>query len=225
MARKVSAAALFTARAVLREYLLEVKIETGTVGMLATEGHAAIVVDYATNVYKIAELRPEVYFWQQHLAAHKATAPQLAGYLQKLLDAFAQVPEYERNEQGVEVALQLPLEVSGENLPRVVRLSKCAMEVTRFLRHYYKVTPIDVEPGREFDLTRDGLHIAQLAEGHLGLNHARGAVPLAQLYLERLKNGQATEKEIRVCFKQLGVLLEALPNYIRDRREEMMFVK
>jgi hypothetical protein len=55
---KVSAAALITARALSKEYRLEVRPENALQGMTASDAHVAIVIDHATGVYKIAELRP-----------------------------------------------------------------------------------------------------------------------------------------------------------------------
>jgi hypothetical protein len=220
VARSVSAAALRAAREILKEYRLEVRSDNGAVGMNATEGHVAIVIDYATGVYKVAQLRPELNWWQQQLKARQAKAGQLAGFLQKLVEAFRELPQYGPQEQPVRIGVRVPLEFAAV-LPNVALLTKGALEVVRFLRHYYTIRTL---AGREFDDRTDSLHIAQLADGVLGMDHAQKALPLAERYLERMKKGQATEKEVRACFRDLGILLESLPGYFRARQEEMMHV-
>jgi hypothetical protein len=43
---------------------------------------------------------------------------------------------------------------------------------------------------------------------------------MVQFYLDRVEKGQATEKEIRACFRKLGIFLAYLPTF-SDLREEM----
>jgi len=205
---------------ILMEYTLEVRPETGAKGMTAAESHVAIVIDYATNVFKVAEIRPELHYWQHRLTARHAEAPQLAGYLKRVLAAFQQVPQYGPRDQPTKIPVELFPELSAMGVPDEVPVSKSAEEVFRFLRHYYTITPIT---GRMFDPAADRIRILQIASPNLGLDEALKAVPLVELYIERMKNGQATQKEVRECFKKLGIFLEALPNY-QDRKEEMMLV-
>jgi hypothetical protein len=67
------------------------------------------------------------------------------------------------------------------------------------------------------------MHAAQTVELYMGLHRAQNAVPLAELYLGRLASGEASLREVRSLFRDLGALLEYLPNY-RDRREELALV-
>jgi hypothetical protein len=219
--RPVSAPALRAAIEILREYKLELKPGKGAPGMTACDGHVAIVIDYATNVYKLVELRPELSWHQQQLSIHKAQAPQLAGYLKKLIEAMEQVPRYAKDEQPTMVSLNLPIEFQG-HVPSIAALTKASVEAARFLNDYYLIAPIQA-PDR-LNAVRDLTRIAQLTEVNLGLAGAMEGLPLARLFLDRLKNGQATEKEIRICFRDLGVYLESMPNY-KDRREEMRAVE
>jgi hypothetical protein len=218
MAHRVSAPALTAAREVLKEYALEVCPETAAAGMTASEAHVAIVIDLATNVFKIAELRQEHYYWQQRLNAKTAEAAPLATYLKKVMETFATVPQYKHDEQPVRVTWQLPPGVVGM-MPPSSLLTKASREAARYLQHYYRVMPLD----GHLLMPIDTIRIAMRVEAGLGLAEAFEAVPLVQLCLDRLKNNQATRKEIRYCFRNLGVLLESLPNYA-DRREETMLL-
>jgi hypothetical protein len=220
MARRVSAPAFRTARVILQSYKMTVRPDTGAVGMTGGESHVAIVIDYATNVFKIAELRPELHYWQRQLTARRAEAPQLAGYLQKLIAAFKQVPQYGPKDRPDTVPMELLPQFATIGVPDAFPVSKNAEEVYRFLKHYYVITPMEE---RAFDAVEDRIQIVRIAASNLGLDHALKGLPLAELYLDRLKHGQATQKEIRNCFKNLGIFLESMPNY-RDRKEEMMLV-
>jgi hypothetical protein len=217
---KSSAPAVATSRAILREYSLEVKIETGAVGMTASIGCVAIVIDHATNIPQLVGLRPELHYWQRQLSARKAEAPQLASFLKTLIEAYRQIPRYAPEEIAEKVAFETQIPELRSFVPKEIPLSKADVEAVRFLNHFYKITPIG---GREFNERTDCLHMAEIASYYLGLDHAMKGFPLAELFLDRLKNGQATEKEIRLCFRDLGVFLEYLPNY-RERQEEMMLV-
>lgn len=217
MAHRVSAAALVAAREVLKEYQLEVRPETCALGMTNSEAHVAIVIDLATNIFRLAELRLEHYYWQQRLNARTAEAGALAGYLQRVLGVFASLPQYGADEQPPRVTWQLP---PGLLLPPpTTPLTKAAQEAARYLRYYYQATPLD----GHYWMPLDGIRLAMRVDAGLGLASALEAVPLVKRYLDLLLQNQATRKEIRFCFRNLGVLLESLPNYA-DRREETMLL-
>jgi len=222
MAQRVSAAALLVARDVLKDYKLEVRPEKALVGMTASEGHVAIVIDYATGVYKIAELRPVLNYWQWQLSAKKAKPDQLVAFLEQLLETFREVPQYGPKEEPVkvDVVLKVPPEWVRYPFATEIELSKSAIEASRFLGYYYTITP---QGPRAFDPAEDLMEIARIAEVRLRLDRAIEAVPLVEKYRDRIKNGQATEKEIRLCFRDIGMSLNYLPNFI-GRPEEMLLV-
>jgi len=94
------------------------------------------------------------------------------------------------------------------------------VESARFLMHYYQLYPRD---GHDYTPDVDRIWLAQAVEAGLGIARAMELVPVARFYCERIKAGQATAKEIRACFRKLGILLEYLPNYA-DRREESLLL-
>ena len=220
MARRVSAPALRTAIMLTQEYKFEVRPETGANGMTGSVGHVAIVIDYATGVYKVVEMRPELHYWQHQLTARRAEAPQLAGYLKRLLEAFAQVPQYGPKERPSVIPINLLPEFRNIGVVDELPATKNVEEMLRYLRHYYVITPVAERP---YDPVADRVRIMQIAIPHLGLDHAMRAVPLAEFYLERMKQGQVTQREVRECFRRLGIMMEHMPNYW-DRKEEMMLV-
>jgi hypothetical protein len=223
--RKVSAAALQAARDVLREYALEIRPEYAGKAMTNTEGHVAIVIDYATGVYKIAELRPELAYWQKQILAKTATAPQLIGFLKRLLETLGQIPRYGRNEELVQVAMRLPREWAMVIGPQTQVITKAALEAARYLMHYYIITPLALPSsgGNGVASARiDSVQVARLVNLNLGVSHALQAIPLAEAYLQRLNNGKADQKEIKFCFRDLDIYLSVLPAW--SRTEEVMLL-
>ena len=68
---------------------------------------AAILIDYASNVFELCLLRPELRYWQERLHAQTATAPQIANFCKKTLDALAKTqPEYDRVSVGFPGAIR-----------------------------------------------------------------------------------------------------------------------
>lgn len=218
MAHRTSASALHTARVILKNYDLTVRppetLVSGRIDNLkADEAHLAIIIDYATNAFEVALLRPEVRYWQRRLMSGSATAPQIAGFMAKLLKAFALIP---RNDASAPAStFALPKEFTVKQ-PKPVVLSKAACETSRFVFHYYEVHPHGHKADEDFDRHQ----IARLAEVSLGLDRAQNAVPLLAETLGSLEQGKATETDIRICLRKAGVLMQYLPTF-EEREEEV----
>jgi hypothetical protein len=216
---RVSAAALNAAREVLKHYQLVPRPEDipGKVnGLLANAAHIAIIIDHATAVYKIALLRPEVFYWQTALRSRQVEPVQIEIFLKKVIDTFAETPQYGPQEQIPIVPWEYP--VQWPNPPLQLPLTKASLEASRFLWHYYELKPIDHEL-----LAEERLLLAKVVESGLGMDRVVPAAPLAQYYYEQVKAGRASPKEIRTCLRSLGVLLAHLPTYA-DLREETMLL-
>jgi hypothetical protein len=226
MAHRISAAALHLARNILKEFSLAVRppetLISGRVDKLqATEAHAAIIIDYATNVFHIALLRPEVRYWQKHLQAGTATAPQIANFFSKILDAFALLPvdTEEEKQNRVTSTFALPREF-GDVPPEVYTLGKPAREASRCIFYYYDVRPLQGRPDNVLDRHR----VAKLAEVSLGLSRAVGIIPVLKTVNIRLKAGKATQIDIRRCMREVGVHLEYIPGYENREEESKLLV-
>jgi hypothetical protein len=218
---RVSAAALIAAREVLKRYQLQPRPGDfpGKVnGLTGSEAHIAIIIDHATNVFKVALLRPEVFYWQRALRSRVVEPSQIVAFLKKCVDTFAEVPQYGPKDQPPVAYWEYPVDF-GPSAPHEIPLTKSAVEAARFLNYYYEVMPI----GPALAPEAERIALAQTVEVGLGMDHAIVAAPLAQFYLERVKEGQATEKEIRACFRKLGIILAYLPTF-SDRREETMLL-
>jgi len=219
---RVSAAALTAAREVLKRYQLVPRPGDfpGRVnGMTAGEAHVAIVIDYATNAFKVALLRPEIFYWQVALRSRRVDPVQIVNFLKKVVDTLAEVPQYGPRDRPPVAYWEYPVDF-GPGIPHQMPLSKSAMEATRYLWHYYQISPYaNPLPTEE----AERIILAQIIEAGLGMDRAVSAAPLAQFYLERVKEGQATEKEIRKCFRKLGIILAYLPTF-SDLREETMLL-
>lgn len=220
MAHLTSAAALRTARLILREYDLTVRppesLVSGRIDNLTnSEAHVAVIVDYATNIFQITSLRPEVCFWQARLKFGTATAPQVAGFFKKLSDAFEALPK-DVSEESITTTFAPPPQYDTLK-PVVMKISKPAKEVSRFIFHYYSPVPKSESIANEDAIHR--LKIAYLAEAALGLRRTYEFIPKLREELKRLVGGQATELEVKKCMRDVGVILEYIPTYA-DRREE-----
>jgi hypothetical protein len=216
MTHRTSSSALHTARTILKNYDLEVRppesLPSGSMpGLTNHESNVAVLVDFATNVFQIALLRPEVKYWQKHLRAGEASAGQIANLFQKILQAFEMLPKDSKQEEPIVTTFAAPKEFG------IIRkaLSKPAREVSRFMFYYYFVTPKNSIINNEM-LNR--LEVAKLAEVCLGLTQACKVIPLLQQTQSRLKQGHATESEVSKCLREVGIALQRLPSY--DNQEE-----
>lgn len=212
MAHRVSAASLHAARIVLKNYTLVVKppesLPSGRLDKLEpNEKCVAILIDYATNIFQVVLLRPELRYWQKRLWARTATAPQLMGYFQKLITALEMVPQ--DTDLKTTITLESPAEFGGK--PVMHTISKAAKEASRFIFYYYEVTSKRKELVEEESLFR--INVAKLIDICLEIERAMKALPLLKHWREELKAGRATEVEIRRCFREAGVFLTYMPNF------------
>jgi hypothetical protein len=160
-------------------------------------------------------------WWQAQLQAKRAEAPQLAGFLKKLADTLREVEHYGQGNEPLLTPRSLPLAIAAVPwAPRTMTIGSCSIHAARWLLKHYAFTPLEE---RAFDPAADNQRIAALIEMYLGRTDALRALPLAESYLSRLKNGDATEKEVRKAFFDLVGCLAVLPKYMRTQ-EEMMHV-
>lgn len=219
MSKRTSAAAVHAAKILMEHFNFSARppeeVKSGRVdGILADIRCIAIVVDYATSAFEVANLRPELRYWQERLTERTATPSQLAAFLQKSIEAFDRLPKNGPCEPEVTVTLSTPREF--RSAPTTVELSKAAREASRYLFNYYAIVPKRREPDEKLDRVR----LATLAESALGIARASRAYPLMVDTKNAMRLGKLTEKEIRSKFRTLGILLEYLPNY-ENREEEV----
>jgi hypothetical protein len=102
---RISAASLHAARAILQLYDLVVKPDGNVKNLRADERCLAILIDITSNVYRAAQLRPELKYWQQRLAAGTATANDIAKFLRKIGVELEYLPNYQDREEEVKMVL------------------------------------------------------------------------------------------------------------------------
>jgi len=222
MAHRTSAAALTAARLVMDHYQFTVRPpETLTSGRIdniqANEKCIAILIDYATNIFKIAELRPEFNHWQESLWGDPKPG-QIIGFMDKLIAAFGFLPQDDENK--IVVVLKAPPQF-GMTPERHV-LSKLSREASRFLFHYYMLWPKKDDPGEAFHRVDETLHrinVAKLIDVCLETKRLREALPLLTFWRDRLRQGTATVEDIKSCFRQVGIYLTYLPSYVEAGEE------
>ena len=217
MAHLISAAALEAAGNLRKRFDLTVKsqdeLSSGRVPSIQNDERClAIVIDYATNVFEVAKLRPELRYWQERLHAGTATAPKIAGYLQRMIEAFDKIPQFAPQEGRVTTTLMSPAEFKAR--PEICELTKASLEAARFVFHYYHVRAKNGATDEELNRVR----VAKLVETSMGLSRAMRAYGLAQRAKEKLALGRSTLDDVKAQFRELGVILEYLPNY--ENREE-----
>ena len=219
MAHRVSAAALHSAVTLKKSFSFMVRppeeLPSGRVaGLDDSEKCIAIIVDYATNIFELAVLRPELRYWQERLFAGTATAPQIGNFCQKVLDAYAKIPQARHGDKMTVTAFETPPQFMSR--PVAVELSKAALEAARFLFHYYAVTP----KRGEADPDVDRLRVAKIVESCIEISRAIKALPSVEAAQARLRSGQITVEEVKKVLRELGVLLEYLPGY-ENKEEEL----
>lgn len=214
MPHRSSAAALHTARKILREYELSIKPNGPVPNLDATPEKLSVVIDYATNVHKIASLRPELRYWQKRLKIGEATAEQIGNLMNKMLNELALVPQDAPTVIPITTTFKIP---EFGNQVFIKPLSKAARETTRFIYFYYTVMPIN----GFVDITMDQHNMTRLAEACLGIVRVLPLIAILKTSLKQLKENKATELDIRKCLREAGVLLAYLPNYgSKDINEE-----
>jgi hypothetical protein len=218
MAHRTSSAALHASRVVLQHYEFtpkpEDKVHGFVPGLKGDETHVAVVIDYATNVFKVAELRPELRYWQERLHMGTATAPQIAAFFSKVVETFESVPK-EISENKVTTIVEGPREFPGAT--HVLVVSKPAKEASRFLYHYYFVKPKRVTVIPDENLER--IRIAALVDASMAWMKVSRALPVLRDCQAELKKGQATANDVVECLRKVGIFLAYLPSY-RDQEEE-----
>lgn len=217
MPHRSSASALYAARAVLKENSIAVRpperLPFGARpvgGLQANEFHLSVIIDRVTNAYRIADLRPELSFWQQRLTARIAEPSQLCIFLKKLIEAIEYVPRYPPEERTPMAASHLPTGGGWGSF----RLSKASIDATGYIWQFYEVTQLTKQ-------LPDDLHklaVAKMIEVGLGIYKALAVLPKLRQVLSLLAQGALTEEEIQKYFMVVGILLEAMPNF--ENREE-----
>lgn len=214
-----SAASLRAARIVLEKYNITVRppesLVSGAIPNLTnSEACVSVIIDYATNVFHLSLIRPELRYWQERLFNSTASASQIAGFLQKVIETFNLIPKRKQEESPMVATLTLPPEFRSR--PVTQEVSKASIEASRFIFHYYAVTPKD----GEVDDSMDRKNVAVLVESSIGISKAMDALPLVAETQSELRGGNATEGSIKKCLRQLGVALAYIPTY-EERDEEV----
>jgi hypothetical protein len=227
---RVSAPALRAARLVLENYDLTVKprdrVSVGYRPELTNhEKHISIVIDYVSNVKDVCEQRTEMAYWHERLRFGTATAPQLAQYLRRLLEAFDHLPKPGRDEIAVVMRNEtsLPNFVQGQSPIPVsfqsgkYTLTKPAIKSAQALFQFY-----DIKATKHHLATVE--RVAQVIEGGLGLLGACKAQPLAEKCLKGLQARSITLDEVKVFFKDIGLWLNRMPTFEESLEESKILV-
>jgi len=219
MAHRISAPALHAAVTLKKSYCFEVlptdRLPSGHLqGLTAQERCLAILIDYATNVFELCLLRPELRYWQDRLFAGTATASQIGAFCKKVLHAYELIPQHSLSSTKITTLFETPPQFGGR--PTVFPLSKASLEAARFLFYYYEVRP---RKGRA-EGDRDRIMVAKLVEASLELVKVMEGHQRVKTAWDKLKAGQLDVDGVKQCFRELGVALEYLPNY-KDREEEV----
>ena len=137
MPHLTSAPALRCARVVMGEYDMAVRppaeLKSGRLdGLTSSERHVATLIDTATNVFRVAALRPEIHYWQRRLTAGTATPPQIVAFLSKVLTELESVPRRTPQEQQEMTTFAMPNGFAGAGMKPLRRpLAKFAVEASR----------------------------------------------------------------------------------------------
>ena len=219
MAHLTSAAALHCAREIIKAYAMEPRppeeLPSGRLDKLtAGERHVATLIDVATNAHEVVRLRPELHYWQRRLSAGTATAPQLASYLTKVLDALALVPRRAVDEAPVRSTFATYPQANQRLFQRVREIPKFALEATRVLFFYYRMEP----RGRRADDGLDRIHVAGVVSLCLALSRVMDIEADIRRTRDALLAGTVSEEDVARFLRNAGVAFDRLPGY--EHREE-----
>jgi hypothetical protein len=226
MARRTSAAALHAARVILHRYDIALHPTNAPIaGMLANEKHLAVLIDYTTQAYEVALVRPELRYWHIRMRDGTATAPQLAQYMRRMVEALDKIP----GDVAPGLMVQGDTPAGSDTVkwlsarprrPQLI-LHEYAIKTARAINWYYvvtpKVAPLIADEELEF------LHLAKLVEISVGLSQALKARPLLRDAEIRMRQGQMTEDECSDCLRGVGVYFEQMPHF-EDMRDETLLL-
>jgi len=219
MPHLTSAAALHVARVLLYNYeftlIPEADLRCAKIPNLeANERCIAIIVDYVTNVFEVAALRPELKYWQYRLFSSTPDAhlaQQVTMFLQRMIAAFEKVPQYAQEEKKLYAAFAAPeqfVEAAG-----VQQISRAAIQAQRAVMQYFTLRQIG-------GFSTDPDRVATVVDAALEITRALRALPVARQCLEGLQENRLTLSQVKAKFRAIGVWLEYLSCY-EDRNEEL----
>jgi hypothetical protein len=84
---------------------VSVKADGNVPNLRADERCLAILIDVTTNVYRVAQLRPEFRYWQERMQNGSATAEDIVKFLRKAGVELNYLPSYEHRDEEVKVIL------------------------------------------------------------------------------------------------------------------------
>lgn len=227
MPHRSSAAALHAARVVLRHFDITVKPREVmgaqfNAALQADERFLSILIDLASNAFRVALMREQVRWWQEKLTEGTDKSVQITLFLERLIEAMRTVPQAV-NQQAIE-KFQAERPAAGGfsdmgNIKpqawKMFELSRASIEATKYVMMFYDV----VNKKRPPNLEHDRLEIAKCIEVSLGLVHAMKALPIAAWAAPELRAGRLEYMTVRKVMRDIGVHLDQMPHYA-DLRED-----
>jgi hypothetical protein len=207
MAHRSSAAGIHTARILLKHFKFTPKLGQPVSGLLGTDAHLSVVIDNATNAHILAEQVPRVNHMIRRIRTSPVTAGEVTTFFKDLIEKFEAVPQHTKEEESFIISTMLPDKAYFGTVRKIV--SKAAIETARWLYYYYDIVPLNGTVNKEVDFKE----VARYAEICLGIPRAMEALPDLHIAFEDLKKGKASEKQIRKCLRETGVLLAHLPRW------------
>ena len=192
-------------------------LKTGRLdGLTNSERHVATLIDNATNVFRVASLRPELHYWQRRLSAGTAEPPQLVAFLSKVLAELESVPRRTPQEEQQMVTFKMPNGFADKGMrPEKRALSKFAVEASRVLFYYYRMRPKTTSAGD----VADRICVAEMVDATLGLHRVMGIEPVLREKKAALILGKLTEESVRKLMRAAGIYFDKMPTYTSGEDE------
>lgn len=258
MPARSSSAALHTARLILDQYELTVIPRDELRGGISfipvltnSPEYLSIMIDWVSNVFRVANLRPEMKHWIELLHFGDPSAGQLWAFVNHMCNELELVPKDESIAEELPqwkpsypslVAAALPPPVDPDRRRRFEReapshipgfkqtkkkvdalfsLSNASRTTVTYLFAYYRFRPLSKDFPTEYMMQMD---VARIVEVGIGLKRAMPALPLAKQCRDLLAAGKLDREGIKAYFRKFSVLLEYVPNYRHHEEETKMLV-
>lgn len=229
MPHRSSAAAIHAARTVLKYYNVTVipreqlRSNVSAIPTLeATDGWVSIIIDWVTQAFEVANLRPELTHWIKQLHFGDPAPGQLVMFVRHMIERMERVP---KNKLQEELEKFTPVQPVGDALlpSRNLQLpiSTPAKEATNYLFAFYWFAHRERKMMSEFEMQLD---VAKWIHVSIGLHKAMPALKRAKECEQELSAGRLTLGEIKAYFREFGVCLEQLPNYQNHEEETKLLV-
>lgn len=195
----------------------QVRPNCAITNLLPDKRCVAILIDLVSNVFQVAQLRPELRYWQKRVVAETADAGQIGYFLSRLIEAVEQM--YFEAEEKARIPFSLFLDpppgaVLPKGSPHIIcgAALRCGHAIAQhYITRWKNPQPEWPNPRPEW--------IGGLVDVHGQLYRPLRLLPHLRTWKQQLAQGSLTVQNVADVFKYIGIQLTYLPSYMVGEEE------